>query len=465
MAKDMRSWISQLEKAGELVRITDEVNLEYEMSERLAGSKEKALLFENVKAHPKWKVLGQAPANMRQIGIAFGTEKEKVCSEFARRVDKGLTKCSVVGSGPVKEIVLKGSDVQLTKLPIHVHGQQDKAPFIAAGICIIKDPETGVRNMAMHRLQVKDDNKTGIYMVAGKHTHLIYEKYEAMNKPMPIAIAIGHHPMYYFAAAYTGPFGLDELEIAGTLLGEPVELVKCETIDLEAPAHAEIILEGEVLPKVREDEGPFPEFTNYYAAERKNPVVNIKTITMRKDAIYKALQHVPPQEGNYYASVPMAAALFKDLKNVAGYVDLKDVCCNWGSLFGVVVKMTPRFYGEAKHVLLAAMSSAYLHQKIAVAVDEDVDIYDPQDIAWAITTRVDPATDVTIIPGVRGHPLDVSAPELTDPGLSVLQRLGSRMLIDATKPPTSDPKARTFFEKSRPPTPKKAQYIRKQRKA
>ena len=453
MAKDMRTWIGQLEKAGELLRVGEEVNLEYQMAGRLADSKEKALLFENIKGHPKWNVLGQAPANMRQVGIAFGIEKEMVSREFAKRIDRDITACKIVDSGPVKETVLVGGNVHLEELPVHLQGQKDKGPFITAGLCITKDPDSGARNISFHRIQLKGDNKTGIMMQPERHSWLIYQKYEAMNKPMPIAIMIGHHPMYYFAAAYTGPLGLDELEIAGTLLGEPVELVKCETVDLEVPAHAEIILEGEVPPVFREDEGPFSEFQNYYASERKNPVINIKAITMRKDAIFKTLQHAPPQEGVLYASVPMSAALFRDLRNVGGYVDLKDVYCNWGSLFGVVVKMTPRFYGEAKHVLLAALSSAYLHQKIAVAVDDDVDIYDPQDVAWAITTRVDPATDVTIIPGVRGHPLDVSAHELDDPGLTIWQRLGSRMLIDATKPPTSDPEQRTLFERSRPPLP------------
>lgn len=453
MAKDMRTWISQLEKAGELLRVGEEVNLEYQMAGRLADSREKALFFENIKGHPKWNVLGQAPANMRQVGIAFGIEKEMVSREFAKRIDGGLTKCKTVDSGPVKETVLVGGNVHLEEMPIHVQGQKDKGPFITAGLCITKDPDSGARNIAFHRIQLKGDNKTGIMMQPERHSWLIYQKYEAMNKPMPIAIMIGHHPMYYFAAAYTGPIGLDELEIAGTLLGEPVELVKCETVDLEVPAHAEIILEGEVPPVFREEEGPFSEFQNYYASERKNPVINIKAITMRKDAIFKTLQHAPPQEGVLYATVPMSAALLRDLRNVGGYVDLKDVYCHWGSLFGVVVKMTPRFYGEAKHVLLAALSSTYLHQKIAVAVDDDVDIYDPQDVAWAITTRVDPATDVTIIPGVRGHPLDVSAHELDDPGLTIWQRLGSRMLIDATKPPTSDPEQRALFERAMPPLP------------
>jgi len=454
MAKDMRTWIDQLEESGELVRRSDGVRCEA-IGGLLADSTEKALLLENVTGYPGWKVLGRAPANMRQVGIAFETEKALVNREYAKRVDKaGAIQCQIVADGPVKEVVRKGNDVRLTGLPIHVQGQKDKAPFITAGLVINKDPETGKRNMAFHRMQIKGDNKAGIMMQPERHAWLIYQKYEAMNQPMPIAVMIGHHPMYYFAAAYIGPLGLDELEIAGALLEEPVELVKCETVDLEAPAYAEIILEGEVLPGVREDEGPFSEFQNYYAEERKNPVINFKAVTMRRDAVYKTLQHAPPNEGVLYATVPMAAALFQDLRNTAGYVDLKDVYCNWGSMFGVVVKMTPQFYGEAKHVLLAAMSSAYLHQKVAVAVDDDVDIYDPQDVAWAITTRVNPATDVTIIPGVRGHPLDISQPELTDPGLTIMQRFGSRMLIDATKPPTSDPEQRALFDRSRPPSVK-----------
>jgi 2,5-furandicarboxylate decarboxylase 1 len=455
MAKDMRTWIGQLEKAGELLRVGGEVNLEYQMAERLAGSKEKAPLFENIEGHPKWKVLGPAPANMRQVALAFHTEVAKVNTEYAHRMDKGLTGCKVITSGPVKDIIFKDDDIRLTGLPVHVQGQKDAGPYITTGLCITKDPDTGIRNMAFHRLQVKSDNKTGILLLPERHTWLIYQKHEAMNEAMPIAIMIGHHPMYYFAAAIRGALELDELEVTGSLLEEPVELVKGETIDLEVPASAEIILEGEVPPRVREEEGPFSEFQNYYAAERKNPVVNIKAITMRKDAIYKALQHAPPNEGILYGSVPMASSLLRDLRNVGGYVDLKDVSCIWGnSMFGTVIQMTPRFYGEAKHVLLAAMSSVYLHQKIVIAVDDDVNIYDPQDVAWAITTRVDPAADVTIIPGVHGHGLDISAPEITRPGLTIWHRLGSRMLIDATKPPTSDPEVRAIFERSRPPSPR-----------
>ena len=452
MAKDMRSWIEQLENAGELVRMKEEVDPRANMSAYLWSSREKALLFENVKNHPGWRVLGQAPANMRHVGLAFGTEAKQAIREFARRMDQGLIPPRIVDRGPAKEVIRTGNDVRLTSLPAHIQGHKDVAPFISSGLCVVKDPETGVRNMAFHRIQVKGDNKTGIMMVPGRHTHLIYQKYEAMNKPMPVAVVVGHHPMYYMAACYTGSFDLDELALTGTLLGEPVELIKCETIDVEAPAHAEIILEGEIPPGVREEEGPFSEFQGYYfGGSGKNPIIQIKAITMRRDAIYKANQNGPDVEGCHYHRVPMSAALYRDLRNVNGHVDLKDVYGHWGTIFGVVVQMTPRFYGEAKSVLLAALSSTYLHQKFAIAVDEDVDIYDPTDVAWAITTRVDPVQDIIVIPGLRGHALDESVTEkLRPPRVTLRQELTSKVLIDATKPPTTDPERRAVYERLQP---------------
>ena len=148
----------------------------------------------------------------------------------------------------------------------------------------------------------------------------------------------------------------------------------------------------------------------------------------------------------------MAISVFRDLRSVAGYVDLKDVSCLWGSTLNVVVQMTPRFYGEAKHVLMAALSSLYPHQKVVVAVDEDVDIYNANDVAWAIATRVNPEVDIDVISGVRGHILDNSLPWVDKPNLTTAHRIGSRVLIDATKPPTSDPEARVNFDRVRPPS-------------
>lgn len=449
MGKDMRTWVDQLSRNDVLLSVKEEIDPQADMSAFLCRSKEKAVLFENVKGHPGWKVLGQAPGNMAIAGLAFGTEFRKITTEFVRRLNRGPLPCRIVNGGPVKDVVHTGNDVQLSKLPAHIQGQKDAGPYITSGLCIIKDPETGIRNMSFHRLQIKGDRKLGIMMVPGRHTWLIHQKYIAMGKAMPMAIMIGHHPMYYMAAAYTGPLELDELELAGALLEEPVSLAGCETIPIEAPAEAEIVLEGEVPPDIREKEGPFSEFQGYYfGGVGENPIVNIKAITMRSDAMYKAIQNGADVEGCIYHRIPMSAALYKDLSNVTGHIDLKDVYCHWGTIFGVVIQMTPKFYGEAKSALLAALSGVYLHQKIAIAVDEDVDIYDPADIAWAITTRVDPIQDVHIIPGLRGHQLDEAVTERFE--IPARQKVTSKMLIDATKPPVSVPDERSIFERIKP---------------
>ena len=448
MGKDIRSWIAQLEAAGQLQEINKSVNPLTEMGALLWQSREKGLLFNNLEGFPGWRSLGQAPANLSHAALVFDTDLDNLSSTAARMMKERRVP-QAVDSGPVKDVIMIGDDVDLTKLPVHVGGTGDAGPFITAGLCITKDPDTGIRNMSFHRLQVKGKNRTGILLVP-RHTSINLQKYEAKNEPMPIAIFIGHHPLYYMAAATTGPYEMDELELAGGLLGEPVKTVKCETIDMEVPYDAEIVLEGHVLPGYREDEGPFSEFQDYYiSGTGKNPVIEISAITMRKDAIYKNLQNGSEMEGCIFHKVPMAAAIYDRIRTVGGFSNIKNVLTLPG-IFGVAVQMTPRFYGEAKSVLMAALSSEYLHPKVAIAVDDDVNIYNYWEILWSINTRVDPQEDIVIIPNSRIHSMDPSCRELFPPGTPAWQRVGGKILIDATKPPLSDPKAREIFGRIEP---------------
>jgi 2,5-furandicarboxylate decarboxylase 1 len=276
------------------------------------------------------------------------------------------------------------------------------------------------------------------------------QKYEEKNQPMPIAIIIGHHPLYYMAAATTGPYEMDELEVAGGLLGEAVKMVKCETIDIEVPYDAEIVLEGHVLPGYREEEGPFSEFQDYYiAGTGKNPVIEISAITMRKDAIFKNLQNGSETEGCMFHKVPMGAALYDRVRSVGGFTNVKNVIVLPG-IFGVAIQMTPRFHGEAKNVLLAALSGEYLHPKVVMAVDDDVNIYNEWELLWSLTTRVNPEEDMVVIPGTRIHPMDPTGKELVPPGTPGWHRVGGKVIIDATKPPICAPEAREEFERILP---------------
>jgi len=449
MPRDMRSWIAELEAAGELIRIDKPVDPLTQMGSLLYQSREKALFFE--KLPHGWRSLGQAPANLRQAAVAFGVSEEELVPHVAAKLGTCIPPV-MVKTGPVKEVRLERGAFDLTQLPVHIAGQRDGGPVIGSGLVVTKDPETGARNLSFHRLQIKGPHKSGILLYP-RHTWRNYLKYQERNEPMPVAVFIGHHPLYYVAAATTAAYGLDELEIAGGLLGNAVRLVKCETVDLEVPADAEIVLEGVIPPHVREDEGPFSEFQDYYVTGTgKNPIVEYQFMTRRKDAIFKNLQNGSEMEGCVFHKVPMSATIFRRLKNVGGGPNLHNVAMLPG-VFGLVVQMTPRFYGEAKNLLLAALSSEYQHPKVAIAVDADVDIFNHSEVLWALSTRVNPSEDVVVIPGTHNHAMDASLPELGAPGTGLWQRLGSKLLIDATIPPPVDAEARAAFERIRPRNP------------
>jgi 2,5-furandicarboxylate decarboxylase 1 len=447
--QDMRGWIGQLEAAGELIRIDKPVDPLTQMGSLLYQSREKALFFESL-PHG-WRSLGQAPANVRHAAIAFGATEDTVVPLVARRLGTRVAP-ALLDTGPVKEVKLGRGEFDLTQLPVHVAGQRDGGPVIGSGLMVTRDPETGARNVSFHRLQIKGPHKSGVLLYP-RHTWKNYVKYQERNLPMPVAIFIGHHPAYYVAAATTAAYGEDEFEIAGGYLGEPARLVKCETVDLEVPADAEIVLEGHIPPHYREEEGPFSEFQDYYiTGTGKNPVVEYQYMTRRRDAIFKNLQNGSEMEGCVFHKIPMSATLYRRLKDVGGGPHIHNVMALPG-IFGVVVQMTPRHYGEAKNLLLAALASEYQHPKVVIAVDADVDIFNHSELLWALATRVNPERDVVVIPGTHNHAMDASLPELGAPGTGLWQRLGSKMLIDATIPPPADAAARAMFERIRPRNP------------
>ncbi len=447
--KDLRTWIAELKEAGELLIVDKPVDPKTQMGSLLYQSREKAIFFENL-PHG-WRSIGQAPANIRHAALAFGATEETVVPLVAERMGRRI-KPIMVNDGPVKEVKLAKGEFDLTELPVHRAGARDAGPVIGSGLMVTKDPDTGARNVSFHRLQIKGPNKSGILLYP-RHAWRNYLKYQARNEPMPVAIFIGHHPLYYAAASTTVAYGDDEFEIAGGFLGDAVRLVKCETVDLEVPADAEIVLEGYIPPHIREEEGPFSEFQDYYVTGTgQNPIVEYQYMTRRHDAIFKNLQNGSEMEGCVFHKIPQSAVIYRRLKDVGGGPILHNVLVLPG-LFGVAIQMTNRYYGEAKNLMMAALSSEYQHPKLAIAVDQDVDIFNPLELLWALNTRVNPESDVVIIPGTHNHAMDASLPELGSPGTGLWQRFGSKMMIDATIPPAADPEARDAFERIRPLNP------------
>ena len=451
--QSLRGHVRNLEQQGELIHITAEVAphenlsaLGWKTYDRLG----KASLFSNLKGFPGWRVCNQIIADRGKWGIALGLETDALIPTLVERIKRPVRPVLVEREdAPVKQVVKIGADADLTKIPAMWHSENDPGPYIASGMAIIKDPETGIRNMSIHRQQVLGPDRTG-FLICPRHALRIYQMYQRRAEPMPVAMVIGAHPAIYYASGFTSSYGLDELEIAGALLDDPIRLVKCETIDIEVPAEAELVIEGEVLPAEMTEEGPFGEATGTYAMEGSTEVFRVKAITHRRDPIFYGMQCGAPMTDTQSITGTCIETVITDhLKNVEGGLDLLDVrCLGISGLMAVVIKLRPRVEGQAKTALMAALSSPYLHPKLAIAVDDDIDASDLGQVFWSLTTRVHAERDVVRIPNTRIWSLD----NVSDivPGMSAMYRIGTKMIIDATKPAVTQREDRARFERARP---------------
>ncbi len=445
MSQDLRSFLKQI--SAEILEVSKEVDPKTEIG-TLCSQSEHPIIFNNIKDYSGWRICDRIISTRKLQAVALNTTPERVVPELAKRITLGAGSKKVVKDGPVKEVILTGEEASFFKLPICKHSEGDAGLYIGGGINITRDPDTGVQNESMLRTQIKSDRKAG-FLMARRHNYAHYEKYEAKNEPMPMAMAIGVHPAYEIAVNYSGLHeGFDEFEIGAMLIGETVELVKCHTCDLYVPADAEIVIEGEVPPHVREKEGPFGEFQLYMGKEKMSPVWNIKAITMRKDAIYRHLNATAVTDHQALGCLPNEAEVFNNVRRVYGRTEVHDVFCPPWARFTCIVQITPKYEGHAKAVLMAAMAFN-IHQKEVIVVDEDVNIYDPKEVLWAISTRVNPARDVVVVTGTRGHVLDPSAPEISSEAEGK-EPFNGILGLDATRPSPLKPEERSKFDKATP---------------
>ena len=446
MTSDLRTYLKEVD--NQLLRITKEVDPLTQVG-ALASQSDRPIMFENVRGYPGWNVVDRLHATRQLQTLALHTTPDKFFEDVSARMAQGKGESKMVGDGPVKEEVVKEQDVDLFSLPICKGSEGDGGRYIGGAMCVTKDPDTRIQNQAYYRTQIKERNRAaiGIGRREGWNTYL---KYEALRQPMPIALVIGHHPAYEIAGAYTGPHrGYEEFELAAALLQEPVELIPSETVDLRVPAHAEIVIEGLLLPGVREPEGPYGEYTAYYGSQDAN-VLEVKAITMRRDAIYRHL-NVTSFTDMHMLHLLVEIAGRVALQRVFGAATILDV---YRPPYGVLtsfVQMVPQYQGQSRQVMLAALS-LFQRTKVVIVVDEDTDIHDLKDVVWALSCRVNPATDVFTLDGMRGFHLDVSTPQLDEPHRVTLtgDENNGILGIDATKPPLRTPSEREKFTRARP---------------
>ena len=400
MQQDLREYLKRLEPAGMLIIIEQEVDPKFEITALMdaAEKKGKAILFGNVK-NSDLSVAANLFATREMLALLFDTTPKHVVNEWIDRTKNSIEPI-LIDSGPNKEVIKAGERVDLGKLPIVTHCEKDAGPYITGGLVIAKDPETGLRNVSINRMQFKGKNKLGIRMMPSQHLGMIFEKCEKMGKDLEIAVAIGNHPFEALSAVTTLNFGMDELNVASALRGEPLQMVRCESVNLEVPATAEIIVEGKVLADVREEEGPFGDTMQNYIPVMENNVFQVTAITHRKDAILHTIQ-ASSQDEIHLIALAREASVYEAVSKAA---DVQAISLA-PFYFGCSISIKKRFEGEPKNVAAAAFG-AFNWLKYCVVVDHDVNVFDINDVWWAMSIRSKPDTGLFIIKNALGWSRD-----------------------------------------------------------
>ncbi|MBB3911491.1 UbiD family decarboxylase [Sphingomonas desiccabilis] len=418
-ALSLRAWMQRLQETGRLAVGKPGLRLQHELAaiaQKLDGAQ--ATFFPRPSDRPI-SVISGIVSDRGWMAEALGVAPEDLLGHFQQAAEAPLA-WREVDDAPAQEIVHRDVDI-LKQLPVPTHNEHDNGAYITAGILIARDPETGVQNVAIHRCQISGPNRIGILLLP-RHTDHFYRKAEASGKPLEIAICVGVSPACLLASQAIVPLGHDELEIAGALGHAPLEVVRCVTNDVRVPADAEIVLEGRILPKTREMEGPFGEFPQYYGEPGERHVIEIDAITHRREPLFHTIVG-----GGYehllLGAIPREATILSTLQR--SFPGVMDVHLALGGVgrYHLYVKLKKTQEGEGKNVLLGAFAAHY-DIKHAVVVDTDVDIHDPREVEWAVSTRFQADRDLVVISDSQGSKLDPS----TDKGL------GAKMGLDATIP-------------------------------
>lgn len=407
------------------------------------------VLFERIAEHPGWQVCDLLFLDRVAQSRVLGTTPDQVLPELARRLALPPVAPQRVNTGPVRERMFPAGEFDLRALPGFRHGSRDPAPtLIAMAIC--RAPDGGATNFSFTRITPLDARRATYLIGSSPHMRAILAAWETRGEKMPIAFVIGTHPAYEIMASYSVPAHLDEfgeLDLIANLIDEPVELIACETVPLMVPAHAEVVIEGWVAPHARADDGPGPSQALYYLpGVTRQPVFEASLMMRRENPILRQHNTLMFSDHQPLISLPHEALMYARLRERAALHDIFYV--PWGGTLACVVKMTPSADGEARNILQQVLEERWPNAKLAIAVDDDVDIGAPEDLIWSITTRVDPVRDLFVVPSVKGHPIDPTAVQAVDDPRNVIT---NKWGIDATRPPTSRPEDRARFERTVPP--------------
>jgi len=444
--KDLREFLTRLEAEGQLVRIKEEVMPEPHIGAagRAASNLKNgpAVLFEKVAGY-KYQVVTNVHGSWANHALMMDMPKDTPVKdqfhELNRRWDAFPVGVKRLPTGPCKEVKVTENINLFDVLPLYRINKYDGGFFISKASVVSRDPEFpddfSKQNVGTYRIQVKGKDLIGIQALPFHDIAIQLRKAEEKGEPLPVAIALGNDPMITFMASTPVMYGQSEYEFAGALRnGEPVELVKAETSNLEVPAGAEVILEGVILPGVRTCEGPFGEFPGSYSGARLQCEIKIHTITHRHNPIFENLYlGMPWTEIDYLMALNTSVPLYKQLK--ASFPEVKAINAMYTHGIGCIISTKVRFGGFGKAVAMRLLSTPHgmPYAKVIIVVDEFVDPFNLEQVMWALTTRVKPDKDVSLIENCPGMPLDPS---------SFPAGMHTKMIIDATTPVAPEPNPR-----------------------
>jgi len=441
---DLRDWLAQMEAAGELQKIsgaerTQEIGGIVDIYQRQTNRP--ALLFDDIPGYPRgYRVAANILTGVKRIALTFGMSPDATEMDLVNYWRNYLAAAKsippvTVKAGPLLENVMTGKDINLAKIPTPKWHEDDGGPYIGTGVMVVmKDPDSGWINYGAYRVQVYDDPTIASVMISkGKHGDILMRKYHERGERCPIAVIAGMHPLLFSIAGIEIPYGANEYDAAGGMLGEPVEVIPGPKTGLPMPANAEIAFEGFISPDDGIAEGPFGEWTGYYAGgQHQAPVIRIATFMHRNDPILLgAIPAVPPCDDTFYRGTFRCAAVWKQLEG-AGIPGIQGVWAHeaGGSRQWLTISIKQMYAGHSKQAGLIAgqcHAGAYAN-KYVIVVDDDIDPANMNDVIWAMCTRVDPREDVDILRGCWSTTLDPTSYPEED------RRLNARMVIDACRP-------------------------------
>ncbi len=429
-SQSLRGFLAMVERdhPGEIVLITAPVRTHLDMTslvfELEHAGRSPVVIYENVEGHTM-KVVTNIAGSRKLLAACLGVPVADLPNAFRERVQKYIP-CETVKEAPWQDLVTEGDQVDLTKLPIPTHFSVDAAPYVTAGQLTARDPLTGVDTTGFHRFMLTGKNRLGVSLHSRRRMYEFHKRAEEKGQSLPAAITLGIHPLHYMGSmVFAYPPHVRKFEIIGGLFGEPYRLAKTGVQDLEVPAGAEIIIEGEILANVHEPEGPFSEFTGYASYRSTQNVFVAHRVRQRRDAMYHSVASGMSQDHILVSCVTREGEILNTLRRNLPNVIAVHVPHRTCGAFLAIIKMKKSSQGEPQQAIMAALGTEF-YTKYIIVVDEDVDIFDMNDVMWAVTTRVRAERDIVFIPGSKGAILDPTS----DPETFTVTKMG----IDATRP-------------------------------